>query len=718
MWIARALILAIVFTIPSLTVQDPPALESSTLEGPTIPVSHGTRGLIENESNLLIVEVYYNAFVANEYIVLSNRGSVDLNITGWLLDDGEGQLSFPPGTFILGGARMTIAQNASLYYRDTLKPADFTFGGGNSTPMIRKGGSFQLNNAGDEVLLLNHSGAVIDAFIYGTSGYDGIGWKGAAALALPKGSVAKRASAADRFLDSNTSLDWDTIARHLVGQTRINPPTFDFDGVGMGFVSPDDSLEVLSEAIEQSRTSIFLNVYEFTNPRLRENLLAALYRGVDLRILVEGGPVGGIKEDEFEILQVLRDAGASVRLMIDNSSIGVRARYRYDHAKYAVVDGVSLIVSSENWCQSGFPAVGKSGNRGWSIRLDNDGLAGFFTGLFLSDWDPNRVDSVDFRDARIKPVNGTHAEEEGYFGERFAQEAFHDHFRVTPVIGPDNTLDPNTIIGFMRGAKASIDIEQFYASKDWGDSMNLFLEEAIAAARRGVTVRLLLDASPYNVDENDTSDNDDTIAAVRDIAGSEHLPIEAKLVNSSAHGLVKVHNKGMLVDGSAVLVSSVNWNLNSVTMNREVGLIVENRRLAGFFLSAFEYDWKDDVTAPIADAGGDVAVGENTEVFFSASGSRDDVGIVTYLWDVGNDGQYELSGSLVSWRFDEPGRYVIALRVEDAWGNTAQCSINVTVLEEEALPLTGTIDLPPVIGAIAGVAATVGCVNVLLRRKR
>lgn len=718
MWIARTFIVAIVFLILPLMAPDRSTWGPSAPDGPSVPFSQGTRGLNQDESNLLIVEVYYNAFVADEYIVLSNQGFVELNITGWILDDGEGQLAFPLDTFIIRGARMTIAQNASLYYRDTLELADFAYGGGNSTPMIRKGGSFQLNNAGDEVLLLNHTGDVIDAFIYGSSDYGGVGWEGGAASALPKGCVAERAFAGDRFLDSNTSSDWDTIARHLVGQTRMSPATFEFDGVGMGFVSPDDSLEVMAQAINLSRTSILLNVYEFTNLRLREGLLAALDRGVDLRILVEGGPAGGVTIDEFETLRALSDAGASVRLMMDNSSVGVRARYRYDHAKYAVIDGASLIVSSENWCQSGFPAVGESGNRGWSIRLDNGSLAGFFSNLFLSDWNPTRADSIDFRDAGVKPIMGTQGDVNRYFGERFTQGAFQDRFRVTPIIGPDNTLDPGAIIGLMRSAKTSIEIEQFYASKDWGGSPNLYLEEAIAAARRGVRVRLLLDSSPYNIDENDASDNDDTIAAVLDAAASEHLPIQAKLVNSSAHGLLKVHNKGMLVDSNAVLISSLNWNLNSVTMNREIGLIVENRRLAGFFLSVFEYDWKDDVTAPMADAGGDVVVSEGTEVFFSAGGSEDDVGIATYLWDVGNDGRYELSGSLVSWRFDEPGRYVIVLRVEDAWGNTAQCSINVTVLQEEAHPSTGTGAILPMIGAIAGISVVFGCVYVLLRRKR
>ncbi|MDY7081582.1 MAG: phospholipase D-like domain-containing protein, partial [Halobacteria archaeon] len=53
-----------------------------------------------------------------------------------------------------------------------------------------------------------------------------------------------------------------------------------------------------------------------------------------------------------------------------------------------------------------------------------------------------------------------------------------------------------------------------------------------------------------------------------------------------------VHNKGVIVDGEKVLVSSINWNHNSVTNNREAGLIIESENAGEYFAQVFESDWK------------------------------------------------------------------------------------------------------------------------------
>jgi phosphatidylserine/phosphatidylglycerophosphate/cardiolipin synthase-like enzyme len=52
-----------------------------------------------------------------------------------------------------------------------------------------------------------------------------------------------------------------------------------------------------------------------------------------------------------------------------------------------------------------------------------------------------------------------------------------------------------------------------------------------------------------------------------------------------------VHNKGVIVDNKSVLISSVNWNENSVTRNREVGIIIENDDVANYYSNVFLYDW-------------------------------------------------------------------------------------------------------------------------------
>lgn len=54
-----------------------------------------------------------------------------------------------------------------------------------------------------------------------------------------------------------------------------------------------------------------------------------------------------------------------------------------------------------------------------------------------------------------------------------------------------------------------------------------------------------------------------------------------------------MHNKGVIVDGDAVLISSVNWNENSPSFNREAGVIIESTDAGAYFSDVFTADWED-----------------------------------------------------------------------------------------------------------------------------
>ena len=715
----RACALLVVLFV--ILVSGAPQAGHTSPQPPISGVMPGGRSRGPETTNLspLVTEVYYNSLVANEYVTLFNPSQIAFDVSYWSLTDGEGIICFPSGTTLLPLRNLVVTQNSSLFQRDTLTRPDFSYPGGGAPEMLARGGSFRLNNDGDEVLLKDRGNDVVDAFVYGTSSYAGVGWQGNPVPPLAKGFVARRASEDGIYLDTNTSVDWNNIRNYVLGQSFYDLRSYEFSGIAQGVLSPDGGLDALSGLIDSAASTLFLNLYEFTNERLGQRIQLALERRVDVRILVEGGPVAGITATELRILGRLRDGGASVRLMMDNSGFGVKARYRYDHAKYMVVDNRSLFVSSENWGLSGFPANASSGNRGWSVVLEDPGIARRLAGLFLDDWNPARMDSVDLLDSSVTPTPDGETTQVKAYPNALPTIQVAGHFKVIPVVGPDNTLATNAVIGLLKSARKSLHIEQFFVSKTWGSSPNLFLEEAVEAARRGVEVRILLDSSWYNTDQNDSMDNDDTVSYLQEIAMTEGIPLSAKLGNADSHALTKFHNKGVVVDGERILVSSINWNLNSVAQNRELGLIVENRDLAGFFDAAFQQDWKDDVTPPLADAGNDLTVLEGTEVCLSGEGSRDDVGIVAYLWDIGGDGTYELNGSAMSWKFDETGNHTIVLRVEDAWGNSGLDRITVTVLERRSVQGVGTSQLPwSILVAVSATVASAALAFAILRRKK
>lgn len=87
-----------------------------------------------------------------------------------------------------------------------------------------------------------------------------------------------------------------------------------------------------------------------------------------------------------------------------------------------------------------------------------------------------------------------------------------------------------------------------------------------------------------------------------------------------------------------------------------------------------------DVTNPIAQAGPNQTVAENTIVSFDASSSRDNVGIVSYEWDFG-DGSSG-TGSALNHTYTSPGNYTVILTVKDAARNSGTDSVLVTVLRD------------------------------------
>jgi phosphatidylserine/phosphatidylglycerophosphate/cardiolipin synthase-like enzyme len=62
-----------------------------------------------------------------------------------------------------------------------------------------------------------------------------------------------------------------------------------------------------------------------------------------------------------------------------------------------------------------------------------------------------------------------------------------------------------------------------------------------------------------------------------------------------------IHNKGIVVDGETVLVSSANWSGDGVRRNRDAGLIIHDKEIAGYYQNVFVYDWENRANAFIED---------------------------------------------------------------------------------------------------------------------
>jgi phosphatidylserine/phosphatidylglycerophosphate/cardiolipin synthase-like enzyme len=345
------------------------------------------------------------------------------------------------------------------------------------------------------------------------------------------------------------------------------------------FVSPEDSYLQLASFIDGADSSLYANVYTFDSPFIADLIVEAHKRGVAVIVLIDGSPVGGISKNEWNVLNNLSGSGVPVYLWDD-------ADLAFNHAKYVVADNATVLLSTENLGTTGFPVPGTSGNRGWGAVVSGP-TATYFAELFFDDLENG--EPVNFTGE--SPLDFYYSDER--YRIQFEPEVYYGNFTVVPVIAPENAVDP--ILELINSANDTLYIEEFYVYRYWGSkkkgySPNPFLEASIDAARRGVEVKLLLDSTWYNIEEDDPKSNLNTVQYVNSITEAEGLNLEARLADLEAKGFKKLHAKGIVADNNTVFISSVNWNEHSPTKNREAGVIVYGEP-AVYFAEVFMTDW-------------------------------------------------------------------------------------------------------------------------------
>ena len=89
----------------------------------------------------------------------------------------------------------------------------------------------------------------------------------------------------------------------------------------------------------------------------------------------------------------------------------------------------------------------------------------------------------------------------------------------------------------------------------------------------------------------------------------------------------------------------------------------------------------NDTTDPVADAGPDQVVDEDTLVTFDGSGSSDNVGVVNFTWTFIDGTPQTLWEVAPTYNFGEPGVYVVTLTASDLAGNWNTSTVQITVID-------------------------------------
>ncbi len=552
----------------------------------SISISATQGGFVHSsaKSNLQITEIYPNTATKNEldeYVAISNFGTRSINIEGWNLTDNEGTIIFPSFSiapdqtvYVTRTASVFVAQMSSITSKGIIPDFEYGFDSDTKVRQMQAEGSFALRNSGDEVILQDKSGGTVDVVIYGDSHYkEGnkeSGWQGEPLKSPREGMVYKR----EGVKDTDQSEDWILLP---FGASYFPPEIIHGFGEVTAFLSPDCSYTILQSELDNASSSLYINLYQFENPYLMDLVLDALDRGVNVFLLLEGNPIGGINDEELYIAAKIKARGGEVRFANDPF---------INHAKYVVIDRETTMIMTENWKNTGIPYNNTFGNRGWGIVIRDQAVANYFKAVFVDDFQRGEGDLQ----AGLETESISRDIPKSAYIPVFVPLTLNCNFTLLPVLAPDTAMSNETILGAIDEAEESILVQQFSTSRFWADADNPFIFALIEAARRGCEVKVLLD-SKYLAG---TNNNDEVILWLRQVAQAENLDLEAELADLNGLGLVKIHNKGLIIDDRKVIITSLNWNANSIH-NREAGVIIENAEIASFFYAAFFHDWNVSV---------------------------------------------------------------------------------------------------------------------------
>ncbi|QLD88394.1 phospholipase [Natronomonas salina] len=352
-----------------------------------------------------------------------------------------------------------------------------------------------------------------------------------------------------------------------VGATDLEP-VHTGSGEATAFVLPDADGRT-AQTLARADHRLLLAGYTLTSEDVTDALLAARRNGADVRVLLDGSPVGGVTERQARLLDRLADGGVEVRLLD-----GPHTRYRHHHPKYAVVDDRALVLT-ENFKPAG---TGGMSSRGWGVALRDAAAADALADLHAADrewraatpWTSYRA-GRDFADA--DPALGN------FESRHAARNVSYD--AATVLVAPDNAED--ALVADLDGADDRILVQQV----EIGSRDGRLLRAVLRAADRGVTVRIHLSDGWYV-----EADNAALAEWLNRRAGAEGWDLEARVDDAAetSVGYEKVHTKGVVVD-DAVVLGSLNWANSAGEENREVLVRLDGGSAADYYAGVFESDW-------------------------------------------------------------------------------------------------------------------------------
>jgi len=666
--------------------------------------------------NLLFIKVQFDDVDNGEFFTIYNAGRTTIDLTNWSIADGEGELLFQTGSAILPKEEIAIARSQSSYLRQNGEAPDCSIleGAGNSVS-VRSSGSFRLANDGDELLLRNPKKTVTDCVSFGSrSNADSLGdfWHGDSVPSPGRGCILVRQRSGEGYLDTDSKSDWISLRVYRPGQSSFTP--LECDAEVTALVLPDHSNLIL-DLLQSAEKRVRICTYEFRSRVMKYYLTNLMKRGVEVEMLVEGSPVGGIKDESIELLSSLDLEGAEISVMKSPSSGDAVRRYSYLHSKYMTIDNHVSIILSENFVSDIFDVELGRGNRGWGAVIESSRVASYLNALYDSDAHREFPDVIPLSSMASLQLEDRNSAFENRLPDRFVPPPPSAKCTVKLMPFPDVTDVDSGIEKIISQAKGSLSVELFYADSNWKTSMkgtmiNPILSLMLSKMKSLDELVVCLDGSWLS---SESQRNAEVIDLLSRGEYSDHSRFYLGYQNRSAPFSI-LHNKGFVMDHRYSVVSSVNWGFESACSNRELSVVIDDRTIASFFEGCILRDVFGDSDPPSLRPSFSFS-DDGYSLILSVSTDSDYSGLkrLTFITDDGRVSNWSAEIDI-----EHPPGYVDVHAV-DLWGNTAD--VRLTLFPSQGYAGSSYSDTKIMLSgaAIAGILyALISSIRFWLKRMR
>ena len=357
--------------------------------------------------------------------------------------------------------------------------------------------------------------------------------------------------------------------------------------------SPDAGWPTLSKFFQGIGDQLIVGLYDFTSAHVLDGLEAAL-DGKRLDLVLDHPALNHTADQSDEATHTDLQTKLGDRLhfawALEGSDpfAAVAVFKNAYHIKVAVRDQESFWLSSGNWNNSNQPDIdpvdnpadapaAKKVDRDWHVIVEHPGLSKTFAAYLENDLDvaaahqaPAALQPAAAEELPLQPRALTPRD----FVQFFAPKTFTDHMCIRPLLTPDPGVYSGAVTDLIRSATQTLYIQTQYAHPSSHAEDQVFtdlLAAVVDRQRAGVDVRMIF--SQFET--------------------TNHLEkMQAMGFDLSQVRLQQgVHNKGIVRDGTAVLISSQNWSADGVLRNRDAGVIIEHPGIAQYFQQIFLHDW-------------------------------------------------------------------------------------------------------------------------------